>query len=74
MTPPEEAALPIRLVPGRSDSEIAKEIKSNLTGLYGPICVELTRAKKLGFNVSIQTGATAFGEVIVTNLSVSKEY
>ena len=63
-----------QLVPTKSDKELAEELKQELIiscETYLKVC---TKANRLGFIVNAQFGPNAFGEFVINQLVLSKQY
>ena len=68
------ASDPVRLVPTKSDKEIADELRKELIEVYKPVIEILTKAKRAGFEVAVTTGADGFQQVHVMSIGISKVF
>lgn len=65
---------PIKMVPTRSDHDIARELKTELLAVSGPICDVLNKALSQGFQINIIWGMNAFGKMHVAQCVISKQF
>ena len=65
---------PLQLVPGKSDKELAEEIKAEIVESSKSYIATITKAHRLGFQIQVQMGPNAFGEVVIQQLIVSKHF
>jgi hypothetical protein len=63
-----------KLVPTKSDAEIAADLKRRAVELYGPLIALMDEAKELGFHVSVACGPGPLGNTQITNLQVARLY
>ena len=63
-----------QLVPGKSDAELAAELKLKIVEAYEPILAVLNEVTKAGFVAQIQVGPDAFGKPHITALQIYKNY
>jgi hypothetical protein len=63
-----------KLVPGKSDAEIAADLKARVILAYDPLLAILDEAVALGFHINIQAGLGGLGKIVITQLQVSKIY
>jgi uncharacterized iron-regulated protein len=65
---------PIQLVPGKSDKEIAEELKAEIIETSKAYLAVITKAHRLGFHVQMGSSPNAFGEVVIQQLVIAKHY
>lgn len=66
---------PVKLVPGRSDYDLAKEHKAAIIEASKPLLEALTKAGKDGFKFHIQFAENQFTrEIGIAQLVIAKEY
>jgi hypothetical protein len=65
---------PVKLVPGKSDQEIANELKAEIVESSKAYMAVMTKAYKLGFNIQVAMGPNAFNEVVIQQLVISKAF
>ena len=63
-----------QLVPGKSDAQLADELKLKIVEAYEPILAVLNEVTKAGFVAQIQVGPDAFGKPHITALQIYKNY
>lgn len=63
-----------QLVPTKSDSELAQELKAKVEEVYAPLLALLNEYDKHGFNVQAGVGKNAFGKYHIVQLQVIKVY
>jgi hypothetical protein len=66
----------IKMVPGRSDAEIARDIASRLAAALVPACAIMDEARKHGFDVSFQLMPDWTGKTVVAGAGpvISKRF
>ena len=62
------------LVPTKSDTEIAAELKNEIIEAYKPVIAVLDKAAALGFVVMVQTQQNMFKKNQIVNLTVAKHF
>lgn len=65
---------PIKLVPTKSDADLAAELKQEIIEAYKPALAALEKASKAGFVVQVSSGMNCFGQMIITQLTIAKHY
>ena len=63
-----------QLIPGKSDAQLADELKLKIVEAYEPILAVLNEVTKAGFVAQIQVGPDAFGKPHITALQIYKNY
>jgi hypothetical protein len=63
----------LAIVPGKTDRELADDIRARLTEALKPALVILTEAKKEGLDVALSIGPIYDGTVGITALKIIKE-
>lgn len=64
----------VKLVTGKTDAELAADIKRRLLEASGPVLEILDEAKANGLEVNIAWGPGPLGKIAVTNLVVFKTF
>lgn len=64
----------LSIVPGKSDTEAAAEIRESMKEAIKPVMEELGKAKRLGFDVSFNVSIDATGRPFLQMLRITKEY
>ena len=62
----------IRLVPTKSDVDLAAELKQEIIEAYKPALAVLEKASKAGFIVQVGCGMDCFGQMVINELIISK--
>lgn len=62
----------VKLVPGKSDKELAEELKQEFISSSKPLSDVMTKATKLGFQINFQMAPNTFGEVVIQTLTIAK--
>lgn len=65
---------PIQLVPTRSDHDIAKELREQITEAAKPIIAALNKTMEEGFVAQVQFGMGPYGKMIIQTLIISKQF
>lgn len=63
-----------KLVPTKSDAELAEELKKELIEAAKPWLDACTKAKLAGFDVQANFAPNAFKQVVIQQLSLAKVY
>lgn len=63
-----------KLVPGKTDQEIADDIKRRLIDAYRPLLDLADEAKDNGLVFQCAIGENAFGKFVITNCQIMKVY
>lgn len=63
-----------RLVPTKSDAELAEELKQEIAEALKPALEVTTKALSLGFQVNFNLGPNAFKQMTIQALTLSKVY
>lgn len=63
-----------KLVPTKSDAELAEELKKELAEAAKPWLETCTKAKSMGFDVQASFQLNAFKQVVIQQLVLSKTY
>jgi hypothetical protein len=61
-----------KLVPGRSDIELAKEIRADFAIAIVPVCEILDRAIQAGFVINFTVGPNVLGRQVLKDLTIAK--
>ena len=64
----------IRLVPTKSDVDLAAELKQEIIEAYKPVLAVLEKANKAGFIVQVNCGMNCFGQMVIDELIISKRF
>lgn len=64
--------VPVALVPGRTDAEIADEIRRELRPALEEIAAVFMMARRHGLNVAFQIEWDSFGRAVVGGINVTK--
>lgn len=64
----------VELVPGKTDKQIAEELKEKIIEAYKPFIEMLDEADKHGFNVVASVGKNAIGKYTIVQLQIMKIY
>lgn len=62
------------LVPGKSDQEIANELKKKIIAAYEPLCQIADECNDNGMAMQVTIGPNAFGKFVIQSLQVIKVY
>jgi hypothetical protein len=62
------------LVPTKSDTDVAAELKKRAIEIYEPVLELLNEAHDAGFEISISSALTPIGKHMITLLRVAKVY
>lgn len=65
---------PIQLVTTKPDAELAEELKAEIREAIKPYLEVSTKIHKLGFILQMQMSPNAFGEVIIQQLNLMKQF
>lgn len=65
---------PIKLVPGKSDKEIAEGLRSRVIEAWQPLLLLMEEANQGGFNISVTAQMTGMGKAIISNVTISKNF
>lgn len=65
---------PIQLVPGKSDQDVASEIKKEIIVAYAPLLAIADKAQDAGMAFQCQIGPNAFGKFVIQDLKVLKVF
>jgi hypothetical protein len=65
---------PIKIVPGKSDKELAEEFKLKIVEAYKPLLSVLDDLTQAGFQANIQCSLNAFGKMHISVLSIHKQF
>lgn len=68
MTPKEPNI--VSLAPGKTDLELAVELRSELTPMLDKLCAVLNRARRAGLTVSFQLAQNAYGQMVVPQIDI----
>lgn len=63
-----------KLVPTKSDAELAQEFKEKVAQVYEPLLALLNEYDKHGLNMQAGVGKNAFGKYQITQLQVVKVF
>lgn len=63
-----------QIVPGKSDRELADEIKAKVIAAYETVIPVLQEAHNKGFQVNAGIGISQFGQVHIAHVIISKEF
>lgn len=61
-----------QLVPGKSDAEIAADLKIRVLKAWEPLLVLMDEAMSHGFNIQVQAGKGGLGKCIIHSIVLSK--
>ncbi len=64
----------IKLVPTKSDADLAAELKQEIIEAYKPALAALEKAIKAGFIVQVNCGMNFFGQMVINELIISKRF
>ena len=64
----------IRLVPTKSDADLAAELKQEIIEAYKPALAALEKASKTGFIVHVCCRMNCFGQMVIDELIISKRF
>jgi hypothetical protein len=64
----------VKIAPGKSDYDTAREFKDRAAEAAKPFMKVLTEANDAGFKFNVQFGENAFGEIIITNMQLMKMF
>ena len=64
----------IKLIPTKSDVDLAAELKQEIIEAYKPVLAVLEKANKAGFIVQVNCGINCFGQMIINELIISKRF
>ena len=64
----------IKLVPTKSDADLAAELKQEIIEAYKPVLAVLEKANKAGFIVQVNCGMNCFGQMVINELIISKRF
>jgi hypothetical protein len=64
----------LKLVPGKSDQEIATELRQDFLEKSKPLLDLFGRAKSQGFDITFAFGIDAFGQGIIQQLAILKVF
>lgn len=64
----------LKLVTGKTDSELAAEIRAGVMANIEPLLLELTKAKAAGFEVTFAIQTDAVGKSFLQMLRIMKEF
>ena len=64
----------IKLVPTKSDADLAAELKQEIIEAYEPALAALEKASKAGFMVNMNCGKNFFGQMVINELIISKRF
>lgn len=64
----------VDLVPGKSDAEVAKDIKTKMLVALAMLMEIQNDAMAAGFHITYQVGLGPIGKAIITQLIVAKHY
>lgn len=65
---------PVQLVTGKTDRELADEIKQAVIEAYKGIIPVMQNALDKGFQVNASIGVSQFGQVHIAHVIISKEF
>ncbi len=63
-----------RLVPTKSDADLAQEFKQKIIEAHEPMLKVLTEIDRAGFRVQVSTGKNALGHMVIAQLELMKMY
>lgn len=63
-----------KLVPTKSDAELAEELKKEILEACKPYLDACTKAKSFGFDVNANFAPNAFKQVVIQHLFLTKVY
>lgn len=64
----------IKLIPTKSDADLAAELKQEIIEAYKPVLAALEKAHRAGFTVQLSCGINCFNQMIITQLIIAKHY
>lgn len=64
----------ISLVPGRTDKDLADDLRAKLIEAMKPVLAVLDDAKAAGFVVGFACGVDFLGKSVMTQLTIAKNY
>ena len=65
---------PIQLVANKPDKELAEEFKQELASSIEPYLQVLTKVHKAGFQVQMSCGMNLFGQAVIQQLTLVKQF
>ena len=66
---------PVRIVPTKSDAEIANELRTELLAAFRPVCEIMERARAAGFICNVQFGAPGpHAPIAISQLQIMKSF
>ncbi len=68
------SAAPIALVTGKSDVEIAEDLKTEVAAKLAELCLLADKAKDAGFILSFTIGQNWAGKFVPTQLFLAKQF
>jgi hypothetical protein len=57
----------IKMVPGKSDAEIARELADRMSAVLAPVCAIMDEARKQGFEINFHLAPDWTGRTVVAN-------
>lgn len=64
----------VKLVTGRPDTEVAKEIRVGLEASIQPVLEKINAAKTMGFDIAFGLGPLYDGKIGLVSLVISKQF
>ena len=64
----------LAVVPGKSDQQLAEELKAELLEKSKPYLEVLTKASRAGFVIQMGCGPNGFGEIVIQQLTIAKHF
>ena len=65
---------PVKLVPTKSDADVAAELKQEIIKASGPFCEIFDKVVAAGFAINFQIGVNWTGKNSITHLELFKKY
>lgn len=66
---------PLKIIPAKTDAEIAEELKRDLLKVYEPLLAILERGRVAGFICNIQVGAAGpHAPIAIQSLQIMKQF
>lgn len=63
-----------RLIPTKSDAEVAADFKRRMVEVYEPVLRLVDEIRAAGFEPGIQSGVGPLGKEVIARLSITKSY
>lgn len=64
----------IKMVPNKPDTEVADEIRKEITRKLDDVCATIAAAKERGFMVGFQLTQDGLGRQVIASLTIAKHF